>query len=188
MTTGLVVFTRKYVYAKKVQTQFAQGLVQKTYLAWVQGVPTWQATRCDLAISDEVLANGGRRLDPDGQACATEFRVLLTESNARLIEGRQEVLSLIEAKPITGRTHQIRIHLAAMGHPIVGDPLYLPGGLSRQTGGRYSETEDVVSERFSMALHAWKLEFEHPLTSQRVEFTSNRIEGFEQSLSDRILR
>jgi 23S rRNA-/tRNA-specific pseudouridylate synthase len=75
-----------------------------------------------------------------------------------------------------------------MGHPIVGDPLYLPGGLSRQTGGRYSETEDVVAERSSMALHAWKLEFEHPLTSQRVEFTSNRIEGFEQSLSDRISR
>jgi 23S rRNA pseudouridine1911/1915/1917 synthase len=98
------------------------------------------------------------------------------------------VLSLIEAKPITGRTHQIRIHLAALGHPIVGDPLYLPGGLSRQIGGGYSETEDVVSERPCMALHAWKLEFEHPLTSQQVEFTSDRIEGFEQLVSNRILR
>jgi 23S rRNA-/tRNA-specific pseudouridylate synthase len=141
-----------------------------------------------LAIGDEVLANGGRRLDVAGQTCETAFRVVRTESNGRLIEGRQEVFSLIEAKPITGRTHQIRIHLAALGHPIVGDPLYLPGGSSRETGGRDSVIEEVVSERFSMALHAWKLEFEHPLTSQRVEFTSNRIEGFEQSLSDRISR
>ena len=162
--------------------------MQKTYLAWVHGVPTWQATRCDLAIGDEVLANGGRRLDPGGQACETEFRVVRTESNGRLIEGRQELFSLIEAKPITGRTHQIRIHLAAMGHPIVGDPLYLPGGSSRETEGEYSETEDALSERPRMLLHAWKLEFEHPLSSQRVGFTSDRIEGFEQSLSDRISR
>jgi RluA family pseudouridine synthase len=188
MTTGLVVFTRKYVYAKKVQTQFAQGLVQKTYLAWVAGIPSWQQTRCELAIAATPLSNGGRALDPAGQPAITEFRVLRTESNGRLIEGRQELFSLIEAKPITGRTHQIRIHLAAMGHPIVGDPLYMPGGSSRETGGEYSETEDVVSERPQMLLHAWKLAFEHPLSSQRVGFTSDRIEGFEQSLSNRILR
>ena len=188
MTTGLVVFTRKYVYAKKVQTQFAQGLVQKTYLAWVAGIPSWQQNRCELAIAATPLSNGGRALDPAGQPAITEFRVLRTESNDRLIEGRQELFSLIEAKPITGRTHQIRIHLAAMGHPIVGDPLYMPGGSSRETGGEYSETEDVLSERPRMLLHAWKLEFEHPLSLQRVGFTSDRIEGFEQSLSDRISR
>lgn len=174
MTTGLVVFTRKYVYAKKVQTQFAQGLVQKTYLAWVAGIPSWQQTRCELAIAATPLSNGGRALDPAGQPAITEFRVLRIESDR----------SLIEARPVTGRTHQIRLHCAAMGHPILGDPLYLPGGSSHQHPR--SQTSQVLeSETFvpsesledasgAMLLHAWKLAMVHPLTDTLVEYTAHR--------------
>ena len=156
MTTGLVVFTRKYAYAAKVQSQFAQGTVQKTYLAWVNGIPTWEQTKCELAISPETLANGGRALAPAGQPASTEFKLLRTKGDR----------SLVQAKPLTGRTHQIRLHLAALGHPIVGDPLYLSGGSSRPLESSY--------EPFGpMLLHAYKLEFLHPITSEPVHFVSD---------------
>lgn len=175
MTTGLVVFTRKYAYAAKVQSQFAQGTVQKTYLAWVSGIPAWQQTRCELAISPETLANGVRALDPAGQTAVTEFRVIRTEGDR----------SLIEAKPMTGRTHQIRLHLAALGYPIIGDPLYLPGGFCRESAPTAPSevTEDLevaaldtknslATKAQRMLLHAQKIAFVHPLTDQFVEYTA----------------
>lgn len=175
MTTGLVVFTRKYAFASKVQSQFAEGSVQKTYLAWVQGIPDWHNIQCDLAIAPATLPNGGRALDPAGQSAVTEFKRI----------GTQDDRSLIEARPLTGRTHQIRLHLAALGHPIIGDPLYLPGGVSQQATSNpphevlesetlaYCETRDNHSA--PMLLHAWKLAFVHPLSGTLVEFTSDRI-------------
>ncbi|MFM7515957.1 MAG: RluA family pseudouridine synthase, partial [Pirellula sp.] len=181
MTTGLVVFTRKYAYASKVQSQFAEGKVRKTYLAWVSGIPNWQQTRCEFAISPETLPNGGRTLDPAGQSAVTEFKLLRTQADR----------SLIEASPLTGRTHQIRLHLAALGHPIIGDPLYLPGGISRPGGISQTTTPrpapDVLENETSlpsehsepastaMLLHAWKLAFVHPLSGSLVEFTSDRV-------------
>ncbi len=174
MTTGLVVFTRKYVYAKKLQSQFAQGLVQKTYLAWVAGIPSWQQTRCELAIAATPLSNGGRALDPAGQPAITEFRVLRNESDR----------SLIEARPVTGRTHQIRLHCAAMGHPILGDPLYLSGGSSHQhlrsqtsqvlENETFVPSESLEDASGAMLLHAWKLAMVHPLTDTLVEYTAHR--------------
>jgi RluA family pseudouridine synthase len=154
MTTGLVVFTRKYQFASILQQQFAEGTVKKTYLAWVEGNPHWDEMICELAIANETLPNGGRALNPSGQSAKTEFRV---------VERRGEQ-TLIEASPWTGRTHQIRLHLAALGHPVIGDPLYESGGSSRMA------TEWEPDQ--TMHLHAWKLEFRHPLTHQRVAFCS----------------
>lgn len=154
MTTGLVVFTRKYAFASKLQSQFSQGTVKKTYLAWVDGVVSWEQTRCELAIGTETLANGGRALDPDGQPAVTEFRVLQRDASR----------SLVQAKPLTGRTHQIRLHLAALGHPIIGDPLYLPGGASKLKPSM---------QEGPMLLHACELSFIHPLTGDLVTFTSD---------------
>ena len=153
-TTGLIVFARKQVYAKVLQSQFTAGTVKKTYLATVYGHPSWDSNNCDLAISKEPIHGGSRSIDPDGQAALTRFRV-----HERLPDGR----AIIEAIPETGRTHQIRLHLAALGFPIENDPLYLSGGAAR-------EQPDLEMQTKAMGLHSWQLEFFHPITRLRVQF------------------
>jgi len=153
-TTGLVVFARKQVYAKVLQSQFTAGTVKKTYLATVHGHPSWDSIDCDLAISKEPIHGGSRLIDPHGQAALTRFRV-----RERLPDGR----AMIEAMPETGRTHQIRLHLAALGFPIENDPLYLSGGGAR-------EQPDLELQTKAMGLHSWQLEFIHPITRFPVHF------------------
>ena len=153
-TTGLVVLARKHVYSQFLQSQFADGTVKKIYLATIVGHPEWDAIDCDFAISKEPLHGGSRLIDPAGQPALTLFRV---------IERLRDGLSLIEAVPVTGRTHQIRLHLAALGFPIYNDPLYLLGGAAR-------EQPDVELQSEAMGLHAWRLKFIHPISRLAVSF------------------
>lgn len=153
-TTGLVVLARKHIYSKHLQSQFAAGTVKKTYLATVDGHPGWDSIECNLAIGTESIHGGSRLIDPNGQSALTRFRVL-----ERLPNGR----SIVEAVPETGRTHQIRLHLAALGFPIFNDPLYLAGGSAR-------EQADTERQSSAMGLHASRLEFVHPITRLVVSF------------------
>lgn len=156
-TTGLVVFARKYVYAQLLQTQFSQGTVKKAYLAVVDGHPTWDSLECKLPIDKEPVHGGSRVINPAGQSAWTLFRVRERCSNGTAI---------LEAFPKTGRTHQIRIHLAALGFPIENDPLYLIGG-----GAREQAASDRLDQ--AMGLHSWRLEFIHPITNNSVSFEAN---------------
>ena len=153
-TTGLVVLARKHVYSRFLQSQFTDGTVKKTYVATVHGHPRWDTVECDLAISKEPVHGGSRAIDPDGQSALTRFQV-----RERLLDGR----AIIEAIPETGRTHQIRLHLAALGFPIENDPLYVLGGTAR-------EQPDPELQTKAMGLHAWKLEFVHPISRLTVHF------------------
>ncbi len=152
-TTGLVVFARKYKYSKDLQNQFAAGTVEKTYQVLVEGNPSWDSYDCTLAISSETLQNGGRRISEEGQHAETRFAV---------VERRGET-TLLEARLITGRTHQIRLHAAALGFPVVNDPLYLPGGESLPQ-------PDEIKMREPMGLHSHKIALRHPITKEQVEF------------------
>lgn len=154
-TTGLVVFARRYKLAGGLQQQFAESTVEKVYRVEVEGSPSWDAEICQLAISKEKLPNGGRLISEDGQACETKFRVLERHSNS----------TLIEAILVTGRTHQIRLHCAALGHPVVNDPLYLVGGASR-------EQPDEHRLKSPMALHCCRIALKHPATGERVEWNA----------------
>ena len=153
-TTGLVVLARKHAYAKVLQRQFTEGSVMKTYLARVVGHPEWDTMQCEFAIRSEPIHGGSRAIDEHGQPAMTRFRVTERCSNGE---------SILEAMPITGRTHQIRIHLAALGFPICNDPLYLVGGQSR-------EQADDALQLLAMGLHAWKIEFSHPISNAPVHF------------------
>jgi 23S rRNA pseudouridine1911/1915/1917 synthase len=90
------------------------------------------------------------------------------------VDQRGEGFSLLEVAIATGRTHQIRVHLKAIGHSIIGDPLY---GEARWKG--LESPARKVFERFPRpALHAWRLAFEHPATGERVSFEAPVAEDF----------
>lgn len=158
-TTGLVVFTRTRHFAGKLQPQFAEGKVEKVYLVKAQGHPLEDAFFCDAPISTEPGEIGNREVDEaNGLPSRTEFKVL-----ERLADGT----SLLEARPLTGRTNQIRVHLWELGYPICGDQSYLPG---KQLG----DIQTVTLQDAPLCLHAWRLSFMHPLTRQRVTFETEK--------------
>jgi RluA family pseudouridine synthase len=161
-TTGLVVFARQQKYAIQLQKQFTSGAVSKKYIVEVEGVPSWTEYVCELPIENETLANGGRRIGAKGQPTKTIFQLV----------GLQHGNAVLEATLVTGRTHQIRLHCAALGHPVVNDPLYLSGG-----GSRERPDNDRASQ--SMGLHAWKIALQHPLTNQYIEWTAKGGIGFQ---------
>ena len=156
-TTGLVVCTRTRHFAKLLQPQFARGEVEKTYLARVNGHPLEDALTCNAPIGMEAGPAGSREIDEvNGQPSRTDFIVL-----RRYPDGT----SLLEARPITGRTNQIRLHLRELGFPICGDATYLADGIN-------AATQTLHLEAPPLCLHSWQIAFLHPLTKKRVEFQS----------------
>jgi RluA family pseudouridine synthase len=154
-TTGLVIFSKTRHFAKFLQPQFERGEVEKIYLARVQGHPDEETFSCDAPISDSPGEAGSRGVDLiNGLPARTDFRVL-----NRLSDNS----TLIEARPLTGRTNQIRVHLWHMGFPICGDPLYLANG---QLGAR----QTLSPSEPPLCLHAWKLLFTHPLDHTKRTF------------------
>ena len=156
-TTGIVLVTRTQHFAGRLQPQFASGKVEKIYLVRVQGQPTTNEFFCDAPISAESGELGSRTVDEkSGQDARTEFRVLKRQADGT---------ALLEARPLTGRTNQIRIHCAYLGFPICGEPVYLPSG-------KIGNTQTLRLEDAPLCLHAWKISFIHPLTKQRTEFSA----------------
>lgn len=115
-TTGCLALGRNPKGLKKLGKLFREGLVEKTYWAITQGVPKEPEGRIDLALKKVSSKTTGWRMQVDGagQESVTDYRLL----------GEADGTCFIECFPRTGRTHQIRIHLAAIGCPIIGDPLY----------------------------------------------------------------
>jgi UPF0176 protein len=156
-TTGIVLVTRTQHFAGRLQSQFASGKVEKCYLVRVQGRPLEKSFSCDASISPASGELGSRRVDEQsGQAARTEFRVL-----QRYADGT----TLLEARPLTGRTNQIRIHLWHLGYPVCGDATYLSG---KQLG----DTQTLHVDDPPLCLHAWRIKFLHPLSRQPTEFTA----------------
>jgi UPF0176 protein len=155
-TTGIVLVTRTRHFAGKLQPQFAKGQIEKRYLVKVQGQPQTDAFSCGAPISASAGELGLREVDfASGQEARTEFRVL---------ERHADGTALLEARPLTGRTNQIRIHCAHLGFPVCGDTAYLGGG-------KLGDTQTLRVDDPPLCLHAWKITFTHPLTRQRMEFT-----------------
>ena len=133
----------------------ARGTVKKLYLVRVQGRPPEDIFSCDAPIGAESGELGSRTVDfANGLPAHTEFRVLRKNPDGT---------TLLEARPLTGRTNQIRIHLWHLGFPVCGDQVYLPG---KKTG----TTQTLSLEDPPLCLHAWKIKFTHPLDGQPAEF------------------
>jgi 23S rRNA-/tRNA-specific pseudouridylate synthase len=153
----LVLCARTRHFAALLQQQFLRSRVEKIYLVRVAGHPAEDAVVCEAPISEDAGELGAHAVDEAaGQMARTEFRVL-----KRLDDGT----ALLEARPITGRTNQIRIHAWHLGWPVVGDTAYLGGGL-------IGDTQTLSVDAPPLCLHAWRLGFDHPLTKERVSFES----------------
>lgn len=154
-TSGIMVATKTKEYASILQPAFERGQVEKEYRARLHGHPDVEEFTCDKAISKESTMAGGRTIDDNGLAALTGFKVIKRHEDntcsvlVRLLEG--------------GRTHQIRIHSWALGYPVVGDPLYLPG---MQMG----ETQTISPSDATMCLQSSGLVFIHPSKGHRVKF------------------
>lgn len=114
-TTGCLILGRHAKALRKLGRLFQENRIEKTYWAIVKGAPAEPSGAIDWALKKMTTPTGWRMtVAPDGQSAATTYRVLAST----------DALSFIEAKPKTGRTHQIRVHLAAIGCPVLGDPQY----------------------------------------------------------------
>jgi RluA family pseudouridine synthase len=157
-TSGLMILSRSRAWAARLQPQFQQGRVEKQYLVKVWGDPPRDEFECDLAVGDAPTRTGARIADADGSAASTRFRVLRRDGSGA---------SLLLARPRTGRTNQIRVHLWSLGMPVVGDPTYLP---ERRLGA--VQTLRVDAPR--MYLHAWRIGLTHPRDERPLDFESPR--------------
>lgn len=166
-TSGLILYARNLDAQRNLSMQFEKREVSKTYHALVYGHPLWETLDVNLLL----LPDGDSRHrtvanKKAGKPSFTSFRLI----------GNCGPYSWIEAKPKTGRTHQIRVHLAENGLSIVCDPLYS----SSQKPVRLSEIKkkwngDEYEERpllSRLALHAYKIEFTHPKTGEKISFTA----------------
>lgn len=157
-TSGALVLALDSDCARSLYEQFVGRAIQKEYLAVVFGDVSWKKKVLDAPLGPEGGEIRVRQKVGEGQPAITAFERLAGD-------GR---LSLVSAKPKTGRLHQIRAHLAHLGHPVVGDKLYVGAGEAymkavRKEIGR-DDLDALGADR--QLLHAWRISFAHPRTGE----------------------
>ena len=158
ITSGVMVFARDAETHRALNTQFEKHEAQKVYHAIVEGNPRWE----EKVTKFPLHANVGHKHrtivdDKNGKPSETRFKILK----------RYQASAWVVALPMTGRTHQIRVHASALGHPLLGDILY---------GAK--ETNKIPRP----ALHAYSLTFTHPFSNERVTFQAEHPRDFATTL------
>lgn len=159
-TSGILIIAKNPESFANLQKQFKEGRVQKTYIALVHGRVIPETGEINVPVGRLPWNRTRFGVLPKGREARSGYKVLsikYLESN-----GESETLSLVEVYPKTGRTHQIRVHMQYIGHPIFADELYAGRKISKRD-------RKLLSRHF---LHASKISFEHPKTEQRIEFES----------------
>jgi 23S rRNA pseudouridine1911/1915/1917 synthase len=191
-TTGLMVVAKNDHAHQSLAAQFADhgrtGPLQRGYLAFVWGAPDRPKGVIDKPIDRHPAVRDRMAIRPGGREAITLWEVLerypatvgpargsggaaAKGSHKARKSGATSVASLLECRLMTGRTHQIRVHLAATGHPLLGDATYGPG--FRTKTALLSESANAALEALSrQALHAYLLSIEHPATGKEMEFRS----------------
>jgi tRNA pseudouridine32 synthase/23S rRNA pseudouridine746 synthase len=148
-TSGLMLFARGAASQRALGHAFEQRKVEKRYIALVHGLPQTGLEVINLPLAADWPNRPRQKVDTaHGKPALTHLQVLARDA--------QKNLTRLELNPVTGRTHQLRVHLHAIGHPIVGDTLY--GNEQDMTGAP------------RLMLHAQVLTFDHPLTGAALRF------------------
>jgi tRNA pseudouridine32 synthase / 23S rRNA pseudouridine746 synthase len=159
-TSGVMVFARTAEAHRNLNIQFETHVAKKIYRAIAEGNPKW----------NEKIAKHPLRVN-----VGHKHRTMVDDKNGKPSETRFKIIKrypdhvLLEAELMTGRTHQIRVHAYALGHPLLGDVLY-------------SAPETKIISR--PALHAYSLSFNHPQTNERISFTAPYPPDFETTLTN----
>ena len=170
-TTGLMVVAKTDRAHHALSRQFADhgrtGPLVREYLAFVWGVPDRPKGTVDAPIDRHPRAREKMAVRQGGREAVTHWQVLETYAGT---DGRP-VASLLSCRLETGRTHQIRVHLAHIGHPLIGDDVYGPG-FRTKAGHLAPEAREALAGLGRQALHAYLLGFEHPATGVSMSFKS----------------
>jgi 23S rRNA pseudouridine955/2504/2580 synthase len=153
LTSGALIVAKTRTAARALSRALSRGDVRKTYLAVVEGMPSAPAGEIAAPLVTSKGTKSHSTIGADGKEARTSYKIV------KKLPGDW---TLLEVSMRTGRTHQIRAHLASIGHPIVGDKEY--GALSNSSGRLY--------------LHAWKLRFTHPVTGRELTATAEMPEEF----------
>ena len=146
-TTGTILVARNAVSAQRLTSCLQKGEIRKEYAAVTVGVPSQKKGVIDAPIARCLDSIIKRRISPDGKNALTEYEVVALSQNG--------MYSLVKAFPITGRTHQIRLHLSHIGYPLYGDFLY-----------------GTPIDNVRAYLHCSSLTFPHPMTGEILTITS----------------
>ena len=163
-TSGLVIVAKSQEAAGKLGILFEKREVHKEYEALVLGVPDPKAGSITTCLGTTIQQGHRMRTpDPKGEEARTDYEVLKVLGNT----------SLVKIVPRTGRMHQIRAHLSFMGHPIVGDKIYIdPTIFDRYVREGWQEDMRATVGAERLQLHAARLRFQHPETGEVVQFDS----------------
>jgi 23S rRNA pseudouridine1911/1915/1917 synthase len=158
-TSGVMLVAKNDFAHKKLTQDFKERRVEKEYLAILYGRLTQKEGMLDFPIGRHPVQRKKMAVVKEGRQALTKYKVLKLFKKA----------TLVLAKPLTGRTHQLRVHFSHIGHPILGDPIY--GGLKPD-----------VPRPERLMLHAYRISFEHPRTGAHLAFTKDPPEDFERYL------
>jgi len=175
-TTGLMVVAKTLEAHHSLTTQLKDRSVKRHYRAVVQGVMTGGGT-VDVPIGRHPTSRTRMAVLRPGREAGSRYREAI--SHYRLVE-RFAGHSHVEVALETGRTHQIRVHMAHLGYPLVGDAVY--GGRLRLSAGSSAELSTALREFPRQALHALRLSFIHPHSGETVEWESSLPEDMQQLL------
>ncbi len=162
VTSGAILFACHPEALPPLTSAWGKGLVERVYVAVVEGHPEFERVEIDRPIARDRLHAWRFTTDPSGRKAATEARVV-----AHLENG----LAVVECRLVTGRTHQVRVHLASVGHPVLGDRLY---------GSRRAD------EAPRPLLHAASLTFPHPRSGEKLHIVCPPPDDIAAFLTDEI--
>lgn len=147
LTSGIIVFARNKDVLRAMNKLFAEREVSKTYIAIVDGIVSNDTGEINQPLMVDWLNRPKQKIDAAGKASCTQYQVLNRD--------KIKQTTRVQLTPITGRSHQLRVHMMWLGHAILGDEFYA--------------TDEALGKSARLLLHASKLVFTHPMTHQAID-------------------